>query len=124
MVGFPCLLGGGLAAVVGSNRSRWLPGLGARLGKGLLAGLVLGFVYMTVLNMGIVSGMFTNPETHFRDQTEAHIAVMWRNGPLALGIASALFFVLIRWAVGLIRVRLLVFEETKAEKKGDENVVV
>jgi len=34
MVGFPCLLGGVLAAVLGSNRSPWLSGLGARLGKG------------------------------------------------------------------------------------------
>jgi len=109
---------------VGSNRSHWLTGLGARLGKGLLAGLVLGFVYMVVLNMGIASGMFMSPDTHFRDQTQAYIAMMWRDGPLALGISSALFFVLIRWAVGLTRVRLLVFEETDAQKKEDEKAVV
>ena len=52
MVGFPCLLGCALAVVVGSNRSHWLMGLGARLGKGLFAGLVLGWVYMVVLNLG------------------------------------------------------------------------
>jgi hypothetical protein len=51
MVGFPCLLGGVMAGVVGSNRSKWLAGLGGRLGKGLVAGLVLGFVYMVTLNV-------------------------------------------------------------------------
>jgi hypothetical protein len=124
MVGFPCLLGGGFAAVVGSNRSHWLSGVGARLGKGLLAGLVLGFVYMVLLNIGIGSGLLMSPETHFSDQTQAYIAMMWRDGPLALGISSALFFVLIRWAVGLTRIRLVVFEETETQKKEDEKGVV
>jgi len=50
--------------------------------------------------------------------------MMWRAGPVALGISSTLFFVLIRWAVGLTRVRLLVFEETQAQKKEDEKAVV
>jgi hypothetical protein len=111
MVGFPCLLGGVLAAAAGSNRSDWLRGLAARLGKGLVAGVVLGFVYMVVLNMGIASGMLMSPQVDYSDQTQAYIAMMWRDGPLALGISSALFFVLIRWAVGLTRVRILVFEE-------------
>ena len=42
---------------------------------------------------------------------------MWRAGPVALGISSALFFVLIRWAVGLTRVRILEFDDVEATKK-------
>jgi hypothetical protein len=118
MVGFPCLLGGGLAAVVGSNRSDWLVGLGARLGKGLLAGLVLGFVYMFTLN--IAGDMVMTVNDRAEDETQSYIKMMWRAGPIALGISSALFFVLIRWATGLTRVRLLVFEETEAKKKQNE----
>jgi hypothetical protein len=60
------------------------------------------------------------PNPQGGDRTQAYIAMMWRDGPLALGISSALFFVLIRWAVGLTRVRLLVFEETEAQKKPNE----
>lgn len=118
MVGFPCLLGGGLAAVVGSNRSPWLIGLGARLGKGLLAGLVLGFVYMVTLN--VAGAMVMMDHDRADGFTQGYIAMMWRSGPVALGISSALFFVLIRWAVGLTRVKVLVFEETEAQKKEDE----
>jgi hypothetical protein len=55
--------------------------------------------------------MLMSPQVDYSDQTQAYIAMMWRDGPLALGISSALFFVLIRWAVGLTRVRILVFEE-------------
>lgn len=122
MVGFPCLLGGGLAAVVGSNRSPWLIGLGARLGKGLLAGLVLGFVYMVALN--VAGGTVMTAHDRADDYTQNYITMMWRAGTVALGISSALFFVLIRWAVGLTRVRVLVFEETEKQKKEDEKAVV
>jgi hypothetical protein len=113
MVGFPCLLGGVLAAVVGSNRSPWLSGLGARIGKGLLAGLVLGFVYMVTLN--IAGGMVMTAHDEFSDQTQSYIAMMWRAGPIALGLSGGLFFVLIRWAVGLTRVRILVFEDVERQ---------
>jgi len=111
MVGFPCLLGAVLAAVVGSNRSPWLSGLGARIGKGLLAGLVLGFVYMVVLN--IAGGMVMTAHDDFADQTQGYVTMMWRAGPIALGLSGGLFFVLIRWAVGLTRVRILVFEDAE-----------
>jgi hypothetical protein len=111
MVGFPCLLGGVLAGVVGSNRSPWLSGLGGRIGKGLLAGLVLGFVYMAVLNIG--GGMVMTAHDSLTDETQRYIAMMWRAGPVALGLSSALFFVLARWAVGLTRVRILVFEDVE-----------
>lgn len=119
MVGFPCLLGCLLAVVAGSNRSPWLTDLGARLGKGLLAGLVLGFVYMVVLNVG--AGMVTSPNATQEDYTKAYVQMMWRSGPIALGISSALFFVLIRWAVGLTRVKLLVFEDVQAPKSDHDH---
>ncbi|MGH7970597.1 MAG: hypothetical protein ACREIC_17870 [Limisphaerales bacterium] len=112
MVGFPCLLGGAMAALAGSNRSHWLRGLGLRLGKGLLAGMVLGFTYMVILNT--VGAMFA-PSGDEADYTKSYIKMMWRDGPIALGISSALFFVLIKWAVGLSRVRLLVFDEPPAQ---------
>src|SRR5262249_10191107 len=50
-VSFPCLLGAVLATVVSSNQSPWFSDLGPRLGKGLLAGLLLGFVYMFALSL-------------------------------------------------------------------------
>jgi hypothetical protein len=78
----------------------------------LLAGFVLGFVYMFTLN---VAGMFMT-DYGAADQTQAYIATMWRAGPVALGISSALFFVLIRWSVGLTRLRLPAFEETEPQK--------
>ncbi len=114
MVGFPCLLGGVLATAAGSNRSAWLTGLGARLGKGLLAGLVLGFVYMVILN--VAGAMMESPDDAASD-TASYIATMWRAGPIALGLSSGLFFILIRWAVGLTRVRMLVFETTQPQQQ-------
>jgi hypothetical protein len=119
MVGFPCLLGGVLAAVAGSNRSHWLTGLEARLAKGLLAGLVLGFVYMVVLN--IAASMMSPVYDSADDYTASYIATMWQAGPIALGISSALFFVLMRWAVGLTRVRV-VFDDSEPTKEHDTNV--
>ncbi len=108
-VGFPCLLGAVLAVVLGSNRSDWLRDFGARLGKGLLAGLVFGFVYTVTLN--IVGAMVSTPTFEVGLDTKSYVAMMWRAGPVALGISSSLFFILMRWAVGLTRVKLLVFEE-------------
>jgi hypothetical protein len=119
MVGFPCLLGAVLSAVVGSNRSHWLTGLGGRLGKGLLAGLILGFVYMVILNVGCA--MTLGPISTQEDETRAYVRMMWRSGPIALGISSALFFVLIRWAVGLTRVKLVVFEDAEERKPDHEH---
>jgi hypothetical protein len=109
MVGFPCLLGGLLAAAAGSNRSAWLGQLAARFGKGLFAGFVLGLVYMLTLNL--VGEMLAPPSLFGRDLTQAYITMMWRTGPIALGLASGLFFPLLRWSVGLIRLRPI-FEET------------
>jgi hypothetical protein len=120
MVGFPCLLGGAFAALVSSNRSNWFRDSGARLGKGLLAGLVLGFVYMVVLNLGgfMFGGLpIFGPVGNMDDFTQRYIAMMWRTGPVALGISGGLFFILIRWALGLTRAKLFVFEDVGPLKK-------
>jgi hypothetical protein len=102
MVGFPMLLGAGLAALVGSNRSAGVGGLLGRLAKGLIAGLVLGYVYMFLLNA--ILDTFIPPQRLF----DTYVYEMWKGGLPAMGVASALFFVLLRWAVGLVR---LSFEE-------------
>ena len=113
MVGFPALLGGLLASLLASNRSRWLSDLLSRLGKGLVAGFALGSVYMVTLNLVLASAF---QQDFIHDPTPAYIKAMWRAGPVALGLASGFFFALIRWAVGLTRVKLLVFEETEPQK--------
>lgn len=100
MVMFPCLLGGGLAVFVGSNRSPILGGLPGRLGKGLLAGFAFGLTYMFLLN--VLLGMI-RPTNYVRE--------MWKGGLPALTVASGLLLIFMRWAVGLVRVRA-VFEET------------
>jgi hypothetical protein len=100
MVGFPALLGAVLAGAIGSNRSHGFIAFLGRLGKGLIAGLVLGFAYMFLLNVILASVV---PQ---RRLFEAYADEMWKGGLPAMAIASALFLVLIRWAVGLVRVHL------------------
>ncbi len=78
--------------------------MAARLGKGLLAGFVLGWVYMFLLNF-ILDAVASPEVTYGRN----YIYQMWKGGLPAMGIGSGLFLVLMRWAVGLVRVR---FEET------------
>jgi hypothetical protein len=100
MVGFPALLGAGLAALVGSNRSHGVGAFFGRLGKGLLAGLVLGYTYMFLLNT--ILNMFVPPER----LVWRYAYEMWKGGLPAMAVASSFFLVLLRWAVGLVRVRL------------------
>jgi len=114
MVAFPCLCGGVFAAVVGSNRDSWLAGLGARLAKGLAAGFILGLIYMVALNVGV--GIILSGDVDLEDFTSHYVAAMWRAGPVALALASGVFLILLRWAVGLTRVRLVVFEEAADER--------
>jgi len=115
MVGFPTLLGGLLAVVLASNRSPWLKEVGARLGKGLLAGFVLGLVYMVVLNL--TGAMFMGPNEFAADFKQTYVHMMWRSGPIALCLSSGLFLVLLRWAVGLSRVKM-VFEAVDTNTAG------
>ncbi len=102
MVGFPCLLGGGFASILSSNRSDWAGHFLHRLVKGLAAGLGLGITYMLVLNVlfGIIySG---RPDTGM----DSFVRTMWQAGPVALAAGSAIFLLGILWAVGLKRISL------------------
>jgi hypothetical protein len=121
MVAFPCLLGGAFAMLAGSNRDAWLAGLGARLGKGLVAGLVLGFTYMLLLN--VVGTAFLPDFADQEDFTSRYVSMMWKAGTIALALASGPFLILLRWSVGLTRVRLVVFEDARpTQKAGDQGL--
>jgi hypothetical protein len=100
MVGFPALLGGGLAALVGSNRSQGVAAFFGRLARGLVAGLVLGVAYLFLLSF--ILNTFVNPATLFT----GYASHMWKGGLPAMAISSALFFVALRWAIGLVRLRI------------------
>jgi hypothetical protein len=100
MVAFPTLLGAGLACLVGSNRSQGVAAFFGRAARGLVAGLVLGFAYMFLLNF--ILNTFVNPASLFAHYSDN----MWKGGLPAMAISSALFFVLLRWAVGLVRLRI------------------
>jgi len=96
MVGFPTLLGAGLAMFVGSNRSPWISRFLSRGLKGMVAGFSLGLIYDVVLNVtGYFLLGFDCPDT------KAYIDMMWRAGPVSLSFASAAFFPLISKAVEL-----------------------
>jgi hypothetical protein len=100
MVAFPCLLGACFAALAGSNQSAGLRGLAARVGKGFLAGWVLGAAYMFLLNMILdrFPPVLWGPGANYAQ-------TMWKGGLPAMALASGLFFLLIRWSVGLSRMR-------------------
>ena len=98
MVAFPCLLGGVTSVLMETQAGSWTAGLPQRFGKGLVAGLVLGFVYMILLNIvgAVVMGGFART-------TADYISMMWRAGPIAMGVASALYLMLFHWSAGLGR---------------------
>ena len=109
LVGFPCLLGAVFTLVVGSNRTPW-PKTGKRFGGGLLAGFVLGAAYLFIMNV-----CFLQYVTYASvSQRAVYFFMMNYDGPPALGISSALFFLLIPWAVGLTRWKVLVLENNNA----------
>ena len=99
MVGFPALLGGGLAALLGSNRSQGVGAFVGRLFKGLFAGLVLGYAYMFLLNA------ILNTMVPIQTLVTGYPHEMWKGGLPAMAIASGLFLIMIRWAVGLVRLK-------------------
>jgi len=94
MVAFPCLLDGVASVALGSGAHSWHDNILGRLGKGLLAGFVLGFVYMVVLS---VLGLGWFPV----DSTARYHRMMWNNGPIAMSVASGLYLVLFVWASNL-----------------------
>ena len=94
MVAFPCLLGGVASVAFGRGAGSWFDGFFARLGKGLVAGFVLGFVYMVVLN---VLGIAWFP----MESTQEYHRMMWHTGPVAMSVASGLYLVVFVWASNL-----------------------
>jgi Ice-binding-like len=98
LLALPILLGGVLAAFCGLHRNDWLHCLAGRLAKGLLVGLLIALVYIALLSLGALAFW---PRTGNVSYTGAYIRMMWRAGPLALGVASAMLLPSIRWAAGL-----------------------
>jgi hypothetical protein len=82
------------AVALGTGTHSWTEGILARLGKGLIAGFVLGFVYMVVLN---VLGISWEPLC----STEEYHRMMWHTGPVAMSVASGLYLILFVWAANL-----------------------
>lgn len=92
------MLGGTFAAFCGSNRSDWLHGLGGRFAKGLVAGFLFGLAYTALISVGARAFW---PGSGNVDYLGAHIRMMWRAGPVALGLAAAVLFPFVRWALDL-----------------------
>ena len=99
VVAVPCALGGAYSALVGSNHSQGLAGLFGRIARGLAAGFVLGAAYLAVLTW--LTSRLVIPDV--TGLIQDCIAMTRDTGPIAFGVASALFFPLVRWAVGLTR---------------------
>ena len=97
MVAFPCLLGGVSSVLMGTQSGSWTAGLPQRFGRGLVAGLVLGFAYMVLLNIAAIFFM-TFPRT-----VATHSSMMWRAAPIAMGVSSGFYLLLFHWSAGLGR---------------------
>jgi hypothetical protein len=94
MVAFPCLLGGVASAALGNGSRSWFDGLHVRFGRGLVAGFVLGFTYMLVLNVCAAGWV------PFKTVAEYH-KLMEANGPVAMALASGFYLMLFVWATNL-----------------------
>lgn len=101
----PVLLGGVFAAFCGSRREDGLRCLAGRFAKGLLVGLVIGLVYTDLLSVGALAFW---PGAGNVDYTGAYVRMMWRAGPLALGLSGAMLLPSVRWAAGLARPRVAI----------------
>lgn len=98
MVGFPCILGGATSVLLGTKHDSWLSGMPQRLIRGLVAGFVLGFTYMLILN---ITFPFTSPGFPYSNSVSDHSSGMWIAGTFALTISSALYFWVFHWSAGL-----------------------
>jgi hypothetical protein len=91
---FPCLLSGVAAVALGSPKPGWLGGRPVRFVKGLIAGLVLGGVYMATLRI-------LPTHAFLLETAEDHHIMMSNNGPIAMGLASGLYMILFVWSTNL-----------------------
>jgi hypothetical protein len=99
---FPCVLGGMFSLVFGAGDD-WVRGSAARLGKGLIAGFVLGFVYISLLNLLL---LVNSPIDTIHD----YVRMLWRNGPPAMGVAGGLYLILFLWSVSTKRDKSLIVQ--------------
>ncbi len=95
MMAFPCLLGSAACIALGIGERSWHDRIIAPYGKGMVAGLVLGSVWMVVLN---VLGSSWLPLTLLLQPTHEDHWMMWQGGPVAMNLASGSYLVLFLWA--------------------------
>jgi hypothetical protein len=96
MIGFPCFLGGVTSVLLGLKHSEWQHGIPQRFLKGIVTGFVLGITYTVLLNV-LLFVLLPNPKPTLTE----YISTMWRAGPIAMGIASSLYFILFQWSAGI-----------------------
>ena len=102
LLGLPILLGAVVAAFCASQRNDRLPRLAGRFGKALLVGLVLGMAYIVLLGL---SEPILWPRSGNVEYTADYIRMMWRAGPLALGLCGAMLLPSLGWVADLARPR-------------------
>jgi hypothetical protein len=92
----PCILSGLLAGVLGSTREQGYREFSICFSKGLISGLFMGIIHFAMaftlaLSMANIHGPSND---YFRRSGVIELS-------LALGIASAVYFAMLRWSVGL-----------------------
>ena len=93
---YPSLLGGVAACVLGNGSPGWINSAYLRFLKGLLAGLVLGTVYLSLLNQ------LWEPVLKLVDQSNnVYRQATWIAGTTAMSTASGVFLLIFRWAANL-----------------------
>jgi len=97
ILGLPCFCGGLMAALVGSSQSPWLTGLPWRLGKGMVAGLACGAVYL--LSVNLIVAYVLSPI--YVPDVSAYRAIVWKTGLPSMFLAGGVFQCLFCWAIGL-----------------------
>ena len=96
MVGLPCLLGGCTSVLLGTKHDSWISGIPQQFMKGLVTRLVLGLVYVVLLN---IIGAFML--TGFNPSVADYSSMMWRSGTIAMTVGSGLYFILFHWSARL-----------------------
>lgn len=96
IVFMPSLLGGLISVLLGTGDESWFKGVAHRLGKGMVAGFVLGLTYLALLwGLGLLFlGLYAN-------YSEYMTTLLSRGGVVAMSFASALYLMLFHWSIGL-----------------------
>lgn len=96
MVIYPCALGGFASLLLGAGQKS-CDAAQTRLFKGLVAGFVLGFVYMVILNVAMAIVWMGR----LADPVRSYQSLMWIAGTTAMAIASGLYLPLFHWSMNL-----------------------